>query len=157
MELLRILDEEAARVAGRALARHPEWPCRRGCDECCRRLARPLELTGAEWARVEEGLAGLSAEARGRVLERARRLAGPPFACPFLEEGACLIYDHRPIACRTYGFYADREAGLYCGQILARVESGEYAEVIWGNQSAVEARLDEAGGRASLVERFAGL
>jgi len=155
--MLRVLDDEAARVAARALAQHPDWPCRRGCDECCRHLARPLELTGAEWARVEEGLAGLAEEARARVLDRVRQLAGPPYACPFLEAGACLIYDHRPIACRTYGFYADREAGLYCGQILTRVDSGEYADVVWGNQSAVEARLDEAGGRSSLIERFAGL
>ena len=26
-----------------------DWPCRRGCDGCCRRLAEIPQLTMAEW------------------------------------------------------------------------------------------------------------
>jgi Fe-S-cluster containining protein len=76
--------------------------------------------------------------------------------CPLLDEksGACLVYAARPVACRTYGFYADREGGLYCTLIE------EYAAtthtIVWGNHEAVEARLDAIGSRRNLVEWLAG-
>ncbi len=43
------------------------------------------------------------------------------------------FYAQRPVACRTYGFYVQRELGLYCGDIEARVAGGELADVVWGN------------------------
>jgi hypothetical protein len=33
-----------------------DWPCRRGCDGCCRRLAEIPRLAIAEWAFLREGL-----------------------------------------------------------------------------------------------------
>ena len=33
-----------------------DWPCRRGCDGCCRRLAEIPQLTMAEWDLLREGL-----------------------------------------------------------------------------------------------------
>jgi hypothetical protein len=46
-----------------------------------------------------------------------------------------------------YGFYVERDRGLYCGRILERAERGEYDEVVWGNACAVEARAAALGPR----------
>lgn len=144
MDVLRILDNEIAARCTATLEQHVDWPCRRGCDYCCRHLAAEPQLTEPEFAR----LAPLVTDA---MRERAQRLAGPPYECPLLEDGACGVYEARPIACRTYGFYVDRDKGLYCGQIGGRDLSG----VVWGNQVAVDRRLDELGERRPLSEWIA--
>ena len=36
-----------------------DWPCRRGCDGCCRRLAEIPQLTMAEWNLLRERLHSL--------------------------------------------------------------------------------------------------
>ncbi len=155
IDTIRIETRERSGATRRA---YPDWPCRRGCDECCRNLAALPDLTPMEWQEVERGLAGLSGPARAAVELRiaAAALNGSgPYVCPFLDPaaGACLIYAYRPIACRTYGYYADaRGRGLYCATIRRREESGELAGVVWGNQDAVEARLDELGPRIGLAE-----
>jgi len=151
-ETLVALREATAARAKAITERHPEWPCRRGCDHCCRSLARPPELSGLEWREVAAGLALLAPELRAEV--EARRSAGPSHVCPFLDPAAaaCLIYEHRPIACRAYGFYVDeRGDGLYCGMIRERVEAGEFADVVWGNHSALERRLAEFGNTRPLA------
>ena len=136
---------------------HAWWPCRRGCDTCCRRLADVPQLVRAEWALLEEGLAALAPDVRAEVAARIERLADEPprgpITCPMLdeEEGACLVYAHRPGACRTYGFYVERELGLHCALVTDAVAEHEQRDatepVVWGNQSGVDyalARLAEA-------------
>ena len=135
---LRAATEERSRAI---VARYPDWPCRKGCDHCCRSLAGPLELTQTEWREVEAGFALLPETTRAEV---NARWAAPSRTCPFLDpaHGDCLIYEHRPIACRAYGFYVDeRGIGLYCGIIRGKVDAGEFAEAVWGNHSALESRL----------------
>ena len=151
-EVLRQLREAAAERARAITAQYPDWPCRKGCALCCRNLAQPMALAEAEWAEVETGLALLSEEVRAAVDHRQAKVTGPPYQCPYLDPlaDACLIYAHRPIACRTYGFYIDeRGTGLYCGIIRARVEDGEFAEVVWGNHGAADQRLKALGPRRS--------
>lgn len=103
---LRVLQDEIhARVAAITSAAS-DWPCRKGCDHCCRNLACLPELTQPEWAEVEAGLAELDDGARAGVEARLARLedgARAPYTCPFLdpENGACHIYRRRPVACRT--------------------------------------------------------
>jgi Fe-S-cluster containining protein len=99
---------------------------------------------------VREGIGALPLEVRQEVEERLRNLKRGEdgrVVCPFLdrEAGACLIYEYRPLACRTYGFYVERDKGLYCGEIEAGVERGEYDGVIWGNAERVEARAKGLG------------
>jgi Fe-S-cluster containining protein len=145
-------DEIGARAAAIA-AGAPPWPCRKGCDLCCRRLAAVPRLTAPEWELLREGIARLAPAARAEVAARIRNLdAAPPVVCPLLDPaaGVCLVYDHRPVACRTYGFYVERDGGLYCRDILARVERGECENVVWGSAAAVERRLDEFGPRYDL-------
>ena len=148
--LHREIDSRTREIA----ASHPDWPCRKGCDTCCRRLAELPRLTRAEWDLVEEGLAALPDDARRKIALRIRR--NPGTVCPFLDRdaGSCLIYAYRPVACRTYGFYVERDQGLYCGQIEARVNSGGMADVVWGNVAGVEAKVAEYGEKIGLLEWF---
>jgi len=155
VKLLREIDARASEIT----SSHADWPCRRGCDTCCRRLAELPRLTRAEWDWLDQGLACLPRDLQVRIGDRIRALkpAGEPHAvCPFLdlEAGSCLVYDYRPAACRTYGFYIERDRGLYCGQIEERVDSGEFAGVVWGNVAGVEARLKGLGERIGLIEWF---
>ena len=80
----------------------------------------------------------------------------PPLVCPLLDpaSGACPVYAARPVACRTYGFYVQRELGLYCHDIESRVADGALADVVWGNQDAVDRELAGLGETRSLIEWF---
>ena len=129
----------------------PDWPCAKGCDECCRRLAGVPVLTPAEWQRLRDSLARLSAEAQERIRHNVLALAAAaptaPIVCPLLDRdsGACPVYAARPTACRTYGFYVQRDGGLYCQTIEARVVDGDFADTVWGNQDAVDGILAGMG------------
>ncbi len=46
------------------------WPCRCGCDFCCRHLAHPPELSPAEWERVNAAVAGLPTSIQASVEQR---------------------------------------------------------------------------------------
>lgn len=75
--------------------------CQRGCDDCCH---RDLELFPFEVEALVAGARDLDAERLAGVLERADRASRDPEApCPILEDGACALYPHRPVLCRTHG------------------------------------------------------
>lgn len=139
---------------------HPDWLCRQGCDGCCRRLAEIPRLTLEEWDWLREGLDTLPPE---RLLEIDQEMAklveqsSRPIVCPLLDQaaGACRVYAHRPVACRTYGFYVQRDLGLYCKDIESRVAGGAWAEVVWGNHDAIDRRLGALGDTRELTEWFA--
>jgi Fe-S-cluster containining protein len=147
VKLHREIDSRTREIA----ASHGDWLCRRGCDMCCRNLAELPRLTKPEWDLVEQGLAQLPDAVRQAIFARIEKSTR---VCPFLDPAAgnCLIYEHRPVACRTYGFYVERDRGLYCKAIEARVETGEMANVVWGNAAAVDATLEELGEKISLSD-----
>lgn len=157
--LVQLTDDIDARVqAIREGA--PDWLCNKGCDYCCRHLANVPELTAAEWALLSEGLAALEPRRLKGIIGAVGALGltqGCPVVCPMLdrESGACPVYAHRPVACRTYGFYVQRDKGLYCGEIEARVAFGGLDEVVWGNQDAVDHRLGSMGESRPLTVWFA--
>lgn len=72
--------------------------CRKGCDACCRHLS----LFRVEGVALAEALGNRAAGQAARIRRRARlsALDGP---CPLLDGGVCLLYDARPIICRTHG------------------------------------------------------
>ena len=138
-----------AQRVGAAIEEHPLWPCRRGCDACCRRLANPPEITAAEWRLLYRGFLQLPPMAQEVVAAKITALSGrEPAAggfvtCPFLDEeqGACRVYDFRPAACRMYGFYVSRDGNQWCNDIQTLYEAGELEGVILGNHSAVSREL----------------
>ena len=159
-QLQVVYERIAARTA--AIAREqPEWPCRKGCDTCCRRLAGPPELTAAEWSLLQACWEGLGADERRAIdeglaeLERDVAAGLSQLICPLLDRdaGSCRVYAARPAACRTYGFYVSRGDGLFCEQVRARVDRGSCDDVVWGNHDVIEGELERAfGPRRSLLE-----
>lgn len=138
----------------------PDWLCGKGCDHCCRHLAEVPQLRVAEWEVLRPGLAALAPEQRPAISQRMVDLAtqsSRPFVCPLLEPstGACPVYLQRPVACRSYGFYVQRDRGLYCRDIESRVADGSLADVVWGNHDAIDRQLGELGESRPLTEWFA--
>ena len=147
-----------ARVAA-IRSSHTDWPCAKGCDACCRHLAALPQLTAVEWELLRPTIAALPAARLEQVAARIAALAAVtrgPLTCPLLDEmsGACPVYAQRPVACRSYGYYAQRDGGLYCGQIAARVDDGSLAEVVWGNHDAVDRQLARLGETRAISNWF---
>lgn len=153
---LALIDQSVADRCASTAEDRPDWPCRAGCDDCCRSLAELPELTEPEWARLRDAILAQGAEARERIAQAIarRRSAGAtrPITCPLLDEeaGLCRVYEARPIACRTYGFFADREGVLGCHRIAALAERDD--GIVWGNHDGVMHAQSELGARRSLLE-----
>ena len=154
--LLQIHADIDARAQA-TLEGRPDWLCRKGCDGCCRRLAEAPRLTAAEWDWLRQGLAALPPELLQEISRNMAALSkSRPLVCPLLDQaaGACRVYAHRPVACRTYGFYVQRDLGLYCKDIEARVAAGDWADVVWGNHDAIDRRLAGLGETRELTAWF---
>ena len=139
---------------------NPDWLCRLGCDGCCKRLAEVPRLTAEEWDLLRAGLTALPPERLQDIDRDIAALAeqtSRPIICPMLDQsaGVCRVYAHRPVACRTYGFYVQREQGLYCKDIEARVADGDWAGVVWGNHDTIDRRLGGLGDTRDLTEWYA--
>lgn len=164
--LSRIHFDIDARVSAIRASRH-DWLCGKGCDGCCRRLAEVPRLTVAEWHLLQGALVALPSERfaeisrdvsalgarRGQTDLEGRR---EPVVCPLLDKatGICPVYAQRPVACRTYGFYVQRDKGLYCADIESLVAVGVLDDVMWGNHDAVDQRLADLGESRTLPEWF---
>ncbi|MEZ4465532.1 MAG: YkgJ family cysteine cluster protein [bacterium] len=101
--------------------------------------------------------AGRQAEIRARALALADHPAGALVVCPFLdgEAGLCQVYAGRPAACRSYGYYRGARHDAFCGIVEAALPALEAdGPLIFGNQDALDARLDALGGRVDLVAWF---
>lgn len=156
--LTQLHDDIDARVqairGGRA-----DWLCGKGCDSCCRRLAEVPQLTSAEWDLLRAGLAELPPERLQAIRSNVAALRSSqsrPITCPMLDlaAGTCPVYAQRPVACRTYGYYVQRDKGLYCPDIESRVADGALADVVWGNHDVVDQRLAGLGESRALTEWF---
>lgn len=142
-----------ARVAS-TLSEHPYWPCQKGCDHCCRSLPHLPRVSLPEWERMRAAIEALpesiAEEVRAGIRSQERTAK---VTCPLLDRasGACRIYDARPIACRTYGFYTERDAGLHCSLVTAAIEAHLDQPVTWGNGEALARELDTLGEPRSLA------
>jgi hypothetical protein len=101
-------------VAGEPIA------CQRGCAHCCKSL---VTCSAPEIFRVAAEVRLLSAEAQRAVIDRVHRrrarsveeLLADKVDCPLLDDGACVVYVKRPLACRQL-FSLSAEA---CEQAVA--------------------------------------
>jgi uncharacterized protein len=138
---------------------HLDWPCCMGCDSCCRQLADVPQLTAAEWDWMWEGLAALPLAQFREIEQSIAALAeqpSHPIVCPLLDRsiGACCVYAHRPVVCRTYGFYVQHGLGLYCKEIESQITDSSLSGVVWGNQDAMDCRLRSLGVTRKLTDWF---
>jgi uncharacterized protein len=154
---LHVLHSDIEFRAHQIMDSQRDWPCRRGCDYCCRHLAALPQASEVEWRRLSEALIVLPEHAVQHIKTRLTDLITQPdvkpITCPFLDKdnGSCMVYEARPTACRTYGFYAARDGGLYCPDVANRVEQGDYAQVIWGNAESLDVRIKELGDQVELL------
>jgi Fe-S-cluster containining protein len=114
-----------AEMFGRSNPTSPDaLACKRGCNHCCH---RPVSTSAPVVLRIAAALRERSSEAEfARVLARVVALdekthglpfsprSRPPLPCAFLVDGACSIYDVRPLVCRAWNS-ADEDS---CRQAL---------------------------------------
>ena len=75
--------------------------CGYGCSDCCR---QNLNLLPIEYAYLQKGFILLPEPMKKFVRNRAAQGLGDYYApCLLLDHGACVLYDRRPIICRTHG------------------------------------------------------
>lgn len=163
-ELKNIWEEIDARVQ-KIRDVNPQWPCVGGCGGCCQRLANDPLLTQTEWDILYSALQALDESVLNQITLRVSALATSQKAlpinhggvtCPLLDRDSnlCSVYPSRPVACRTYGFYAQKRHGLYCDEIDRKVADATFADVIWGNQESIDRRLHALGEQKTLTEWF---
>lgn len=104
--------------------------CRRGCDSCCRHLS----LFPVEAVALRLSLERMNDPALQSRIRRHASLASGD-GCPLLDHGTCLMYDHRPLICRTHGMpllvEKDGKAAVdYCPMNFRAVSSLEREMII---------------------------
>ena len=119
LTLLRRVDDLCLSTTERFQA---EISCSPGCDACCRHLS----IFAVEAAALREALHGLS-EPEAALIRQKAKAAGAE-ACPLLHDGLCLLYEARPIICRTHGLplliSRDGESGVdFCPKNFRELSS----------------------------------
>jgi len=129
--------------------------CRRGCEDCCHQLFQITELEAAFVSRGVQQLPAGEREAlrlRAKVYQeqRAELVArrgqveswgslqpeGLRLPCPALVDGACTIYEFRPMICRKFGiplWNPDRPGRVHACQLNFKdgeeIEDGELIQI----------------------------
>lgn len=133
MEVRRLLKEGSLRSS------HAERSCT-GAADCCR-----FRLTG-ETPHVTRGEAWVAWKA-WRAAGRTRVELSADGSCPFLNgQGRCMIYEGRPLACRTH-FCVAAGGALPRRDVIDLIRALEDIDVTLGGDGA--ARLPEAVERLS--------
>ena len=97
--------------------------CSKGCDECCRHISVfPVEAISMALAMKK-----LSSRQTAQFQTQAE-IASDDSPCPLLENGACMIYQARPVICRTHGLpilseLEDQQVVDYCPKNFTSVDS----------------------------------
>jgi Fe-S-cluster containining protein len=157
MSYKRILKEADAFFRGVAQTQPQNLQCGRGCSLCCYGL---FEIGSGDIPVLAEGLTKMHPARRKMVIARAREIvetsAHPalrecsPIAkekffdrtastpCPNLSEaGECLIYEHRPLVCRTFGLplrNGEKYLGDVCELNFTEARQSEKEAAAWDLQ-----------------------
>lgn len=92
-------------AVGREVA--PHVACTKGCSDCCK-MNVSISIIEAERLSLMSGR-NLAAVSRP-VRHRSDEFSGIP--CPFLQDNACTVYEHRPFACRAH--YSFDDTAYWC-------------------------------------------
>lgn len=136
----------------------PPLACHKGCATCCAirvtatapevlLVARYVRVAGAPLMRIGVDLRRRLAEADGatRGLDEAARVA-LRWRCPFIEQGVCVIYPARPLACRGHASYDKRACVEAAAGRADRVPYSEpHMTVRSLLQNAMQSALRDAG------------
>lgn len=149
--------------------------CRRGCDDCCHQL---FQITELEAAQVSRGVRQLPADLQDLLRSRATAYQqkraelvasrgqveswgalqpeGLRLPCPALLDGACTIYDSRPMICRKFGvplWNPDRPGRVHACQLNFQdgeeIQDGQLIQIQTGlhqDWKALQADYNSAGG-----------
>ena len=93
--LVKSLDDHARRIAADYGA---HMKCRKGCDGCCQHLS----LSWVEGFALYDALSK-APKTQADIIRRKAAHAGPDLECPLLNGHFCLLYEARPVICRTHG------------------------------------------------------
>ena len=150
--------------------------CRQGCTDCCHHL---FQITELEAAFISHGVKSMPEEKRLAMERRAQQYSKdrlkilderhvadawgnlpPPglrLACPALQDGACQIYEHRPLICRKYGMplynpqKPDRvfacELNFQPGEEIDDSQLVQIHTDLWREAKEVQAGYNRQGGR----------
>ncbi len=94
--LIDLIDGHVARLVR---AYGSRIACRRGCSACCI-LGTVNAIEAHVLIRAVRALPARVRASLGRRLERGGERPG----CVLLSRGACLVYESRPVICRTHGY-----------------------------------------------------
>lgn len=96
-QLLRRVDEKFSEIFER---NRPQFQCGRGCFGCCK---SGLTVTNVEAEHITAWLKDHPDAVLAIEAAKASRTFGGEF-CGFLDvDGSCLVYDARPVVCRSHG------------------------------------------------------
>ena len=101
MDLISRVDEHIQRLAR---VHKDRLACKKGCDACCRHLS----LFPVEAFVLSRAFSRLDAPCRERIIGQAQQTDR---TCPLLVDHVCMVYEARPIICRTHGYplYMEKE------------------------------------------------
>lgn len=86
----------------------PHSACRRDCSHCCHIAVAVSEFEARQIGKAIGRQVTITDDLEGSGAGVVDKYKGVP--CPFLIDGACSIYFHRPVACRVHFNLADDEA-----------------------------------------------
>ena len=95
--LLNKVDDFSSRIIQRY---RKNISCGYGCSDCCQ---QNLNLLPVEYSFLQKGFALLPEPMKKIVRNRAAQGLGDYTPCLLLDHGACVLYERRPIICRTHG------------------------------------------------------
>ena len=128
----KILERADAHFATVMQTQPQNLQCGAGCSLCCYGL---FEIGSGDVPVIAEGLERMHPARRRKVIKRALEIEAinlrecsaeekeayfdrtQSTPCPNLDEkGLCMMYEHRPLVCRTFGLPL-REGGKYLGDV----------------------------------------
>jgi uncharacterized protein len=101
LDALKSLQANASAFFERFESKHADkMQCQMGCASCCQ---VNLTVFESEAVRIWQGFWASDTATQNAVIQDLKRRIPAPENCAFLVDKKCVIYDWRPIICRTQG------------------------------------------------------